>query len=163
MMNEPDQNLRALQGMDGSPITLMVAGVAYRMGLLTPADYVEASNWRAEQKVSSLLSAIPSNQLIDVTAIKAEACASVLSKTCSPWDLLGDIEGVCRLAEISLRRGGEYKGPGGGPGFLFFKNNLSGVSYQELERLVLRVSGFTMPEPKKDAVSTDPPQTINST
>jgi hypothetical protein len=157
MINTPDQNLRELEGMNGGPITVLVAGQMYRMGQLTPIDYIEAAKWRAEQKVAALLSAIPANPIMDVSTIKAEACAAVLSKAVSPWDLLGDIEGVCRLAEIALRRGGEFKGPGGNAGFEFFKNNINSTSYQELESAVFRVSGFKVPDRKKDdAVAENP-------
>ena len=147
-----DQDLRSLDGMDGGAITVMVGDQLFKMAPLMPSDYIEAARWRAEQKVSSLLSSMPSNPLIDVTAIKAEAIASVLSKSISPWDLLGDIEGVCRLAEIALQRGGEFKGNWEG-----FKRGLTKTSYQDLEKAVFKISGFKLPERKKDdAVAGNP-------
>lgn len=157
----PDQDLRALDGMDGGPVTVMVGDQTFKMAPLMPADYIEAARWRAEQKVSSLLSSMPTNPLMDVTAIKAEAIASVLSKSVSPWDLLGDIEGVCRLAEIALQRGGEFKG-----NFEGFKRGITKTTYQDLERAVLKVSGFKLPERKKaegDAVSANPQVPIFTT
>lgn len=155
-----DQNLNALHGMNGEPITVLVGDKMFKMSPLMPADYIEAAKWRAEQKVSSLLSSMPTNPLMDVTAIKAEAIASVLAKAVSPWDLLGDIEGVCRLAEIALQRGGEFKG-----NFEGFKRGMTKTTYQDLERAVFNVSGFKLPDRKVegDAVSANPPMFAGST
>lgn len=155
-----DQDLRSLDGMDGGSVTVPVGDKVFKMAPLMPADYVEAARWRAEQKIASLLSAIPSNPMMDVASIKAEAIASVLAKAVSPWDLLGDIEGVCRLAEIALQRGGEFKG-----NFEGFKRGMTRTTYQDLERAVFKVSGFKLPERKAegDAVSANPPMFAGTT
>lgn len=154
MINEPDSNLRALIGVDGSPITCMVGDQVFRMGPLQPADYMVCAQWRASEKVALILRTMPDNPLMDVSSIKAEACAKVLAQPCLPFELLTDIECVCRLAEISLQRGGEFKGNWEG-----FKRNLSHTSYKDLERAVFKVSGF-LPAPEdngKAAVPGNPP------
>ena len=153
-MNDPDKNLRALVGADGSPITCMVGDQVFRMGPLQPADYMECAQWRAQQKIALILGSMAANPMMDVSSIKAEACAKVLSQPCLPFELLTDIESVCRLAEISLQRGGEFKGNWEG-----FKRNLSHTSYKDLERAVFKVSGF-LPDPEdngKAAVAANPP------
>lgn len=148
--------------MDDGTMSLMVGDKLYRMGLIEPSDYIAVSRWRAESKVSSMLGVQPSNRTLDVTAIKAEACASILCKVCGPFDLLGDIEGVHRLGFVSLIRGGEYKGQPDEPGYEYFKRNLTKTTYQDLERAVFKVSGFKLPAKKtgSDAAPGNPTMPI---
>ena len=141
MIGDPDQDLRRLVGMDGSPVTCIVGEQVFVMAPLTPSDYITCSEWRAQQRLALIFSTLPSNPLQDVTALKAEACAKLLTPPSTPLELLSDIECVCRLAEISLQRGGQFKGNWEG-----FKRGLSQTSYRDLERAVFKISGFLPPE-----------------
>lgn len=153
-MGQPDQDLRELDGMDGGPVTVLFAGQSYAMGMIEPSDYVNCAADRAASRIKVIFDTIPTNIMQDVSGVKAEMGAKVLSTPCSPWDLLGDCEGVCRLAARALNRGGHPE-----INYLGLMHKPTQFPYAELERAVLRVSGFKMPERKKtDAVSTNPPQ-----
>lgn len=80
MTNQSDQDLRDLVGIDGSPVTCMVGDQIFLMGPLQPADYMACSEWRAGQKIALILGSAASNPFLDVSSIKAEACAKVLSQ-----------------------------------------------------------------------------------
>lgn len=153
-----DQDLRALDGMQGEPITVMLAGQPYTMGMLEWADYVNCAADRAKDRLKVIFDTDPTNLARDVSDIKSKMGAEVLTKPCSPWDLLGDCEGLCRLAAKALNRGGHPA-----INFAGLMNQPTQFPFKDLEQAVFRASGFHIVKAApKDAVSGNPPQTATS-
>ena len=146
-----DQNLKDLEVPSGTPTSLLVGGKLFKAGMLNALDFAECSAWKASTQAASLLALPNTNPMVDQTAIRAEAVSKILTKAFEPKDLIGDANCILRLAEISLRRGGEWKG-----NFEGFKKNLDPVTFRDLEILVLKMSGYWTTEVEK-AANANPP------
>ena len=135
-------------------IGCIVRGELFPMGLLQPADWDECAEWRARTRAQAMLDLQPSQASMDLAAIKADACAKILTQHFEPRDLISDVQCVYRLAEIALKRGGSWKG-----NWETFKRELGATSYRDLELAVLKVSGFWTPK-KDESENPSPPTTI---
>ena len=134
-----DANLKKLETASGIPTTLMIAGKLFKAGMLTGLDWAACSAWRAETQAAKILAMSPPGGLggLDSVTIKAEAISRVMTKPFDRKDLLGDVECILRLTELSLKAGGEWTG-----NWELFKRNLSTTTFRDCEILVLKMSGL---------------------
>lgn len=149
-MSDKPNDLTALEGMDGSPVGVSVAGKFFKMGMLSQVDYVDCAAWKTAQAVEVVIAASPQNLRPDTTEIKAAAIARIMESPVDPIRLLTDVKCIERLAFYAVERGGPdgYPGARDEGGWKFFVLKLDKRGYQELQAAVWKCSGFSVP--KKD-------------
>lgn len=155
-------DLKSMEVTSGTPTTLLISGRLFKAGMLTGLDWAACSAWRSETQAAKIMGLAPPAAAmgLDYTTIKAEAISRVMTKPFDRKDLLGDVDCVLRLTELSLKAGGEWTGS-----WELFKRNLSNVAFRDCEILVLKMSGLWSEDVEKafngEAVTPNPsPPTV---
>ena len=146
-----DQNLKELEVLSSQPVTILVGGKMFKAGMLTASDFAECSSWRASAQAAKVLDLIGTNPIVDLASLKADTISRILTKEFGAAEMLRDSACMMRLAEIMLKRGGEWKG-----NWEFFQRNLDTVSYRDLEIAVYKMSGYWSADMDKAAKGETP-------
>lgn len=146
MMDE-QHDIKALAGMDGSPVGVHVGGRFFKAGQLSQADYVEVWSELADAKVEKIFAAAPQNFRPDTIELKAKTIQLLMDSPAIALNMLGDGKCLTPLAYRCVKAGGDWPVSGN---FLGFVMKLDNRGYQELQEMVWKCSGFTVTK-KSDA------------